>query len=101
VRWFDTEVSGLPSSYTALPLQNGPLGFNETSVNNDESTLCNVPEEGRFHLQGSFTIFYTLISSFCLLFDSIPPITYLRKTHFKKKALSTSVSFTIQISEAF
>jgi hypothetical protein len=46
----NTDVSGQPigSSWTALPLKMGRMGYPETSVTNYQSTMRKVPEEQRY-----------------------------------------------------
>jgi hypothetical protein len=39
------------SPWTASALKMGPIGCSETSVNNYQSTLCNIPEERRSNLR--------------------------------------------------
>jgi hypothetical protein len=44
------KCSGL-SSWTSCLLKMGPIGWRETSVNNQQCTLRNIPEEGWSHLR--------------------------------------------------
>ena len=56
------DVRQSKSSWPALPLQMGSIGCPETLVSNYQSTLCNITEEEKSHLQCGRSLILCLCS---------------------------------------
>jgi hypothetical protein len=78
----------LDSSWTPRPLKMGPISYPETSVNNNQSRLRNIPEQGISHLHGDGSLkshLHTQLHRLQLWQVKVEDLLQLRLTVFMEK----------------